>query len=114
MLSHLMLIAVSWKDVCMRLGACTRRGEKISKLADGMRPSRIVHRGHRRPAVLLFVRHLQRRRQHMQSRFDLPSSPLRCSQPDELRQCEPLCPSYPTCASVASAWGSQKVMSMMR
>ena len=51
-LSHLMLIAVSWQGVCMRHGACTRRGKKISKLADGMMPSRIVHRGHIRPAVL--------------------------------------------------------------
>jgi hypothetical protein len=60
------------------------------------------------------VSHLQHLRQHMQSHFDLPSSPLRCGQPDKLRQHEPLCPSYPTCASVASACGSQKVMSMAR
>jgi len=39
MLSRLMLIAVSWKDVCMRHWVCTRRGKEISKPADRMRPA---------------------------------------------------------------------------
>jgi hypothetical protein len=41
-----------------------------------------------------------------------PASPLHCGQHGWMRQREPLCLSYPTCASVASACGSQKVISM--